>query len=70
MLLPCSSVVVLIVSEVDALVAGCAYKQTQESNRIENNGLLVIVVKENIDDIIKQCISTTLKASEIQFQCR
>lgn len=70
MLLPCSSVVVLIVSEVDALVAGCAYKQTQESNRIENNGLLVIVVKGNIDDIIKQCISNTLKASEIQFQCR
>ena len=53
MLLPCSSVVVLIVSEVDALVVGCAYKQTQESNRIEKNGLLVIVVKENIDDIIK-----------------
>ena len=70
MLLPCSSVVVLIVSEADALVAGCAYKQTQESNRIENNGLLVIVVKENIDDIIKQCISNTLKASEIQFQYR
>ena len=70
MLLPCSSVVALIVSEVDALVAGCAYKQTQESNRIEKNGLLVIVVKENIDDIIKQCISNTLKASEIQFQCR
>ena len=68
MLLPCSSLVVLIVSEVDALVAGCAYKQPQESNRIENNGLLVIVVKENIDDIIKQCISNTLKASEIQFQ--
>ena len=70
MLLPCSSVVVFIVSEVDALVAGCAYKQTQEINRIEKNGLLVIVVKENINDIIKQCISNTLKASEIQFQCR
>ena len=61
---------VLIVYEVYALVAGCAYKQKQESNRIEKNGLLVIVVKENIDDIIKQSISNTLKASEIQFQCR